>query len=330
MNDLSYKVPSIVVAVLVFFISLILFRYHTGGDQSVYVGIWNELEKLDFSEGRKHYQKYLTSQELVHFLLVDLFSKIIEKSIFMSFCNSLLAYSLMLLFRKLRVHYLIAVLIVLTNYYLYVLYLPAERLKFGIIFLVLSIYYLNNYKNFLSFAVLAFLSHFSVLIIYVSILWKYFLIKFSDIFTKHKMTYSLLLLIIFLLLAGILFGGTIVDKSINYVYTKQFDYLGVRRTLVEYAGLKSLIKPTIFLIASLIYAKNKTDTILIFIPLIIGAFIIGDDRVNMFCYFIFMYGALQYRNGFNLGILLSCIYFGIKSYSFVYQVIKYGNGFWLV
>ena len=111
MNDLSYKVPSIVVAVLVFFISLILFRYHTGGDQSVYVGIWNELEKLDFSEGRKHYQKYLTSQELVHFLLVDLFSKIIEKSIFMSFCNSLLAYSLMLLFRKLRVHYLIAVLI---------------------------------------------------------------------------------------------------------------------------------------------------------------------------------------------------------------------------
>jgi hypothetical protein len=119
-------------------------------------------------------------------------------------------------------------------------------------------------------------------------------------------------------LGGLLFGEIIVNKSINYTNLTSSN-----------TSWKDIIKPLLFLVASLIYAKNKTKIIYIFLPLIRAAFIVGDSRVNIFCFFVFLYAALPVKKGLNLGILVTSIYFLLKNYFFLAQVFKYGNGFYL-
>jgi len=94
-------------------------------------------------------------------------------------------------------------------------------------------------------------------------------------------------------------------------------------------GIRGILKPLVFLVGTLIYSKNKLSTLCLFVPLILAAFLLGDSRVNMFCFFIFLYSALQVKNGFNIGILLTIVYFGLKNFYFVDQIVKYGNGFYL-
>jgi hypothetical protein len=315
-NDLNFNLSSFFVVILVFLISLILSHYYVGGDQFAYHRVYKQMPNLSFFEAQTYYQKYLTSHELIHFILVYIFSMITEKSVFISIFNSILAYSVLLLFRQWGANSLISASIVLTNYYLYVLYIPAERLKFAVIFLVFSLIYIHNKKNFIIFSILSILSHFSILIVYASILLKYFLSKIKLLIVNYKLSYSLIFVMVLLIIGGVFFLEFIVHKVNNYIIIAN-----------PTTTFNTIIKPSVFLVASLIYAKNKTQIIYFFIPLIFAAYIIGDSRVNIFCFFVFLYAALPVKNGLNLGILTTLIYFAYKNYFFLVLIFKHGNGF---
>lgn len=90
-----------------------------------------------------------------------------------------------------------ACLIVLTNFYMFVLYFAAERLKIGFIFLVLSLLYQNRPWNSYFLALLSISSHFSMAFIYLS-LWINKIFKTALINTdarSNKLQLSLLMVL---------------------------------------------------------------------------------------------------------------------------------------
>ena len=79
---------------------------------------------------------------------------------------------------------------------------------------------------------------------------------------------------------------------------------------------------------SLIYSKNKNQTLVIFLVLGIVTLLVGGSRVNMMSYFVFLFYGLQYKQGLNIGVIITSLYFFFKSIPFVYSIYTYGDGFY--
>ena len=193
-------------------ISLILSPLYHSGDQVNYIRVYNELPSLGFLEGHQYYKKYLTSSEIVHFLFITIFSRITEKFIFISVINSILAYLILLLFRQWKVNFIVSALIVLTNYYLYVLFFPAERLKFGVIFLIFSLLYFDEKKKFIASSLLSSFSHFQMVLVYISILFEFVFSKVKLFIFEQKISKYLILLVFLSIFGLVLFFDNIMHK----------------------------------------------------------------------------------------------------------------------
>ncbi|TMO53626.1 hypothetical protein CWC18_21100, partial [Pseudoalteromonas aurantia] len=59
------------------------------------------------------------------------------------------------------------------------------------------------------------------------------------------------------------------------------------------------------------------------------AYFLGDGRLNIFGYFIFMYYALQVNRGMNIGVLLTSAYYSYKTYGFYVMLLEHGDQFYL-
>jgi hypothetical protein len=314
-SEFKFQINSFIISFLAFLISLVLCHFYVGGDQYAYMKVYNMMPNLGFIEAQLYYQKYLTSRELVHFIFIFIFSRIAEKAVFISIFNSLLVYSALVLFRRLGVNFLISATILLTNYYVYVLFIPAERLKFGILFLLVSLIFANSQKKSIFYSLLSIFAHFQMAIIYSALVFEHSISKVKVLLINFKLSIHLIFLLLFPILVFLIFYDAILHK--------------VSVAMINSNGLRGILKPLIFLLGALIYAKNRVSIVYMFIPLIIAAFFLGDSRVNMFCFFIFLYAALPVKNGWNIGIFMTILYFGLKSFFFIEQVIKYGNGFYL-
>jgi len=313
--DAKFYLKAFSVATIAFFISLVLCYFYIGGDQYAYIRTYNLMPSLSFLEAQEIYQSYLTSKEIVHFILIFIFSRITEKAVFISLFNSILVFYALVLFRSWGVNFLISASILLTNYYVYVLFVPAERLKFGVILFIMGLVFAKASKKSIFFSILSCFAHFQMVVLFASLIFKHCLSKLMILVNHYKLSWHLLIVTMLPIIGLIFYYDAIFHK--------------VSVAMSNSNGMRGIIKPLIFLVGSLIYAKNKINITLMFSPLIVAAFFLGDSRVNMFCFFIFLYAALPIKNGFNIGILITLLYFGQKNLFFVNQIIKYGNGFYL-
>lgn len=304
-------IAKLTAAVLVFLLSLLIMPFYIGGDQVNYRIVYEALPDLDLTEGFLFYYRYTTSTEYVHFYLSWLASRFIEKDIFIAFANAIFAYVAMSLFLKWKVSVVIAFLLVITNYYFFVLYFAAERLKFGFIFLALSLTHIDQVKRFYGFAVLAVISHIQVLIAYGTILFNFIVRRMLKLFRTLKGSKSLFL--VPLLFIPLL----LVEDQIIYKFQSYY----------RERPLADLAKVFMFLLLALCYSNKKSNTVMMFVPVIIAVFLVGGDRVNVFGYFIFLYYALQFRGGWNFGVFATSLYFAYATINFVINVIQGGEGF---
>lgn len=301
-------------AVFVFLLSLLIMPFYTGGDQSAYRKVYEALPNFSPIEGFLFYSRNLNSEEFVHFFLSWVASHFIGKDLFIAFSNAILAYVAMSLFLRWKASVTIAFLILLTNFYFLVLYFAAERLKFGFIFLFLSMIYIDQIKRFYGFAVLSLLSQVSVVIVYISALFNVFVWRILKLFRTGKVSKSGLLVIPFLFIPLLLVKNQIFSKFLAF-------YNG--------GSLAELYKILVFLLLALWYSKKKSETIILFIPLVIATYLVGGFRINLFGYFVFLYYGLQFRRGWNLGVLATSLYFAYSSMNFLFNVIQHGDGFFL-
>lgn len=294
-------------------LSIVISPFYIAGDQVHYVAVYERLSELDIVEAFKFYSSSLSSVELVHFLLSWLASRVVEKDIFVAISNSVLAYATILLFRKWRVSPLITVLFLFTNFYWLVLYFSAERLKFGILFLFLSMSCLGRYKSFYPLAFLSIVSHVQVSLIYASLLFQMIFKKLLRFFVTGFLSKITIMLFILFLLTLVVMREQIVTKFNAYF---------------EYRGLAELLKVFVFLGLALWYSRKRFETVLIFVPIIVATLLLGGERVNMLGYFVFLYYALPVNRGLNIGVLVTSLYFMFSSFWYLRNIFAYGDGFY--
>jgi len=85
-----------------------------------------------------------------------------------------------------------------------------------------------------------------------------------------------------------------------------------------------------FFLLTLWYANKLGKTsyaIIAFFPLFIAVYFVGGDRINMIGYLYFLSVGLFYKNGFNIGVLLTTVYFFGKTILFIESILRLGNGF---
>lgn len=299
--------------VFVFIATIVIYPYYIGGDQFHYRRVYSELYNLGLFEGYIFYNIALSSYEFVHFFLTWVFSKFVDKIIFDAFFNAVLALLIIMFFDKKRVFFIITVFFVVSNFYVLVLFFSADRLKFAIIFLLLSIYYFERIKLFGLFGFLALMAHIQLSILYAGMVLSWAIKKIIRVFRVGKISVSFFYVLLGCLAFIFIMWGQIYTKFIAYF---------------EISSIYEYIRLGIFFLMALWYSKNKSQTFLVFLPLFGAVMLFGGERVNLLGYFVFLFYALQVNRGVNIGVIITSLYFAYASYGFLVKIFLYGDGFY--
>lgn len=296
--------------ILVFFISYFVGSLFVKGDQFFYRDIYNSLPKMGVLEGFLWYQTRIDSKELGHFFITWLVSPYLDKDIWNSLVNSLLAFFSTKVFLKWGARPFITMALVVFGYYYLVMYLSAERLKYSFLFITMAIYYLDRKTVFFSYAIFAVLTHVQSFIILGVLSLTDLIKKILRVFVLGRIGRLGIIVLLGFLILAYMFSGHIYSKVL--FYSQRAD------------GINELVKITMFCILALFYSRKKIETIVVFIFLFFIVYIVGGDRVNMIGYFVFLYYALKVNGGFNLGVVSTSVYFGIGWLTYINNVIYFG------
>lgn len=297
----------------VFIISLILGNLYVGGDNNGYRAIYNGLKGLDIVNAYYFYNYIITTVEFVHFILVWTASNLgIDRIFFLSLCNTFLAGLFIKIFDSFKVNFLVTSSFIITNFYLYVLFFTGERLKFGFIFFLLAFLYRKKLPLSLLFLILSIFSHLQMLILCLGRALQLLLNELQPLLFKFEFRRSLLLVLPALGIGLFVIQTTLFGKILAY---------GDDRTLFDF------LRMGVFFLIALYYTKDKMETVIYFSTLFMAVYLVGGDRVNMIGYMFCLYYCLPYRGGFNLGMLITSLYFLYVNIDFISKIILYGNGF---
>ena len=105
------------------------------------------------------------------------------------------------------------------------------------------------------------------------------------------------------------------------------DNLGAYTEREHNDSIFGIWKTLVFLVLTMIYSREKFKIVCAFSVIIACVIILGPDRVNMMAYVYFMFYALQYNRGVNIGVAITSIYYAFKSVGFLFRIIYNGHGF---
>lgn len=293
-------------------------QFYTQGDQMHYIAAYQALADFDLFNGFLIYKSHITTEEIGHFFISWIFSSIIgfNKIFAMSLSNGLLAFVFIRLVKKIGGAPFVAYLFVLTNYYFFVMYLTAERLKFSFIFLILAVLVMERPKAPYLLFIFSVLSHMQMLIILVAREFVRYSLSSVRMIQMLSIKKSLILRLIAIFIAIFVLFYVFGE----YLLWKIPQYMGG-------SGVSSIWQTILFMLMTLVYVKNRREVVLFFIPVITASFIVGPERVVIIAYFIFVYHAIQHKRGLNFGIGLTMLYYFIKSIGFISNVLNSGQGF---
>lgn len=320
----NVNIQSEIIGVLIFLISIIFYNFYIGGDLRIYNQAYGVVEGLSLTKAYSLYREVLYGADYLHFLIIWGCSTLgIHKILLMGLLNAALTSTIFLILRRAQLNLASASLIIFCNYYLWVLFLPAERLKIGVLLLCLSILNKNRPFVFLITSLLAISAHASVIVIYTVMLLVYISRNFHKIriyFQKINFQKFLLYLILILSILGLwlaIAGPQVYEKILWY-----------RNDALEHAyGFRIIVPVLILGIVAIVWGCNFLEIALVFLPIVAGIFFIGGDRLNMFAVFIFMYYMIDKKPQINFPFGILLIYLSLKSIFFLGKIVIYGNGF---
>ncbi len=319
MSSQAESIACISSGFLVFIISLVVSPLYTAGDQSAYHIAYSIVGGLGMNDHWQDifaiYNSRISSNEFMHLMVSIIGSGLeIDKNLLMSVFNGILAAYTVRLFLFWGATIWVATGLVLTNYYFFVLYFAAERLKFAFLFLVLSLIYLRKPFYFAANTFISIFSHFSILFIYCGI----FLSSYSKKIAKEWTLKNPLKLIVLLTITVLFF-----ILNYEYLFWKINFYFQERSSL----SILNLLPILILLALSCIYAKNKLQPILALTPILFGISLIGGYRLNMLGFFVFLFFGIQTQRGQNLGVISVMLYLLFKTIIFMKIIFAQGQGF---
>ncbi|ULT28253.1 hypothetical protein KUH03_17660 [Sphingobacterium sp. E70] len=287
MSNVKHLIHAYIFAGITFVLSIYVFPYYVSGDQLHYRLFYEEINNFSIGPGFIAYRNYLGASEPVYFFIVYFLNRLIEKDLLFSIINGLFAFFLAKNMLRLRIS-IPLLYCTLINFYFVVLLFSAERLKLSLLFFLIAILYKNSLKQyaFISFSIL---SHFqSLILVYVE--------KFNELKTQIvKYFRQGNLFKIFLTIAAAIGFVAILFVMRGYLQDKLLAYS-------DRGGIQNVIKPIVFCFLAMYYSKEKlTDVFLMFLPLIFSSIVVGEERIVIFCYGIFMYFAIQVKGEKNWG-----------------------------
>lgn len=302
-------ISSLLYAYIIFLLSLVFLSYYTEGDQYIYTLMYKFSPIFEsFSSAYDYYQSKSTASEPIYFILIYLLSPVIDKNILIAFLNALITFFLTKWMLKKQVNPFV-ILSIMFNYYLWVLFLPAERLKLGLLFLLLGALSQGKSKYFLY--LMSVLSHFQSILMLACLETSK---TVRDISEKKNMV-RLFVAALAVVSIGVVFYENIILKLIFYHNA--------------FGGVHGAIKPVVFMGLALYCARSQYKSVILsFAPVILLSIIVGSDRLTIFAYFIFMYHALQYNRGLNIPVLITLTYFNVKGLLFLNTIVMHGDGFY--
>ncbi|KMM81060.1 hypothetical protein [Pseudomonas deceptionensis] len=313
MNDSPHGVLAFAWALPILFISLFIFPYFTAGDQEFYRSFYNGVSELSFAEGFAFYKDSLGTSEPGYFLLSFLLSPFVPKDILFSVLNFVLFQQLFLWLLRNDVSRVLFPMLYL-NFYLLVLAFSAERLKLSLLFFLIG-FCASSLLRYL-FLAASVISHVQVLILIASTQVRRLNAVLGALF-QGRVGYGFLsLAFLTMLMLAILFVLR------DHIASKLGAYYGV------WGGPEAVLKPLLFTLLSVFYAQErKFEALLASLPLALCAYLIGEERIVIFSYFIFMFYALQVNRGLNVGVAITSLYFSYKGILFLSNVMFLGDGF---
>ena len=309
----SNDVQDLCVYVLVSTITYQFSLYYVAGDQVGYNDAYRAVRGIGPLAAFELYQDFVSTLEFVHYSIVYIGSNLlIDKNVLFSLINGVFS---VLIFRSLRgfnVSIFVSLFLIFTNYYVYVFYFAAERLKLALLFLLFSAYLARGGLSRTLCLTAAIMSHVSVMLLVSGAALNRLLIILKG--WRHCSNWVLIEILMFLSLMCIFFSDYILWKMYQYADDHNFT-------------LGSSVPLVLLISASLYYSRDKGGVVLEFIPAVIAFAVLGGSRVNMFAYMIFLKHGLQYKRGVNWGVAVTSAYFAAKSVSFVRNVLETGQGF---
>lgn len=310
-----HKAIILITSIIIAAASGLLLQYNTEGDQYHYREFYNFAATHEYLQVLLSSHLYIGSSEPVYPTIVWLASKAINKDVFIAVVNGFFAFTSLHLLHRFAVPLHIGLTVVLTNFYALVLYTGAERLKFALLFIVISALQTskNSIKSGLSIAALSALTHIQVIAILLGeLLHSVFKIENGRI--KHRELIAIATGIFIVAGAAFVLQDYISMKATAYM-DREKDPLGI-------------IKLTALYILTMAASPQKLRITCHFAPLFILAPIVGAERLIIISYFIYLISYPGIKS-----IILKFIFYAIlfylsfKSIEYVTYIFNHGNGF---
>lgn len=276
--------------------------YYIGGDYALYSEAYENVS-LYSPDGLigsfLYYRKLTGGSDFIHFIFVYIFSGVIDHSSFVFLSNFLLLTAFSLYNLKYKINFLYFLFGIVFNYYIFVIMGPAERLKYAVLFAALFATF-----NLKSYALLSIFSHLSSFTLNLSIGLRDFLLKRHFIFS-----FSFFLTIV---LFGLFLYPYFSYKIAKYT-SGGFEFPVIFLSIVMYSFF--LIRKISFLLP-----------LLFFSPFV---FVLGEWRLLILLYFFIYLSIHIYKKNLYFIFLTSglFLYFNLRSFDFVYNVIENGHAF---
>lgn len=310
-KNLQFHLLLTLTLIYIFFITFQILPYYKYGDVFHYTQFYEGVKGVNFLDALELSKTTIDSSEPVYPFFAGISSRWLERTLFLSIANAALVICFFYSCRKYNVSPVITFFIANTNFYFYVLYFSAERLKFAIIFILLSIIFIDRAIKALTFFCFAILAHSQIILMFFGFIAKMLNPNFSNPikFAKTILTYSVFFALIFILKDHI---------------TSKLEYYTESNSRFD-----DPLKIILFAVASFYYSSKNKIVYWLFPPLLFASAILGGGRVVIMGYFIFLFFSLQYKKGFNFAVIISAIYFLYKTIEFIENIIKYGDGFYI-
>lgn len=297
---------------LIYFLSEYLLSYYIYGDQRHYTNFYYAVRGASITEVRAlQYTNTGSAEPFYGYMIWFASSAGIEKTPLMAGFNGIFAVLVASTVRKLGGSIALAT-VIFTNYYFIVLITAAERLKFSYMAFCLAILVGGFLGRIIFFSTP--LIHLQSVLTIASVGFASFAHRSeARNWGRLKGLLGLSALFVLALLFFLRFEERIFGKFQSYSSSAE--------------GILEIFQICIAAAVSILVARKKMEAVLLFLPLIFSAAILGGSRVNMIGFMILLYIGLKDGKSFHPTLLALYIYFAYKSVEFIENILTTGAGF---
>ena len=318
--EFSLKISFTTVLILLLFPFLYLIStLYINGDQTHYHKIYEIFDtRGPLSSSFVTYIAVVGSLEPIHFLTIYILSPILEKNLLFTLINILLLFFATKSIGKItNQSETLILLLLLSSFYINVLFYSAERLKIAFLFFFMGLYFKDYLIRSILFFTLSAISHISIIILFLANSVSLILEKLLRVL-KHGLLSYISIIVLALSLAIFIY-------LFEQIFTKFIDFYN------DFSGISSVLQ--ILLLSSLCFIdlkKNRKEYFFVMFAFGIAAFLIGGSRVNMFAYLFTQFHYLKYESIKSPVFLILALYMVYKSTGFFYNVFMYGDAFYQI